>query len=74
MEQKVVIHTEYITLGQLLKRENIVPTGGMVKAFLSEYQVRVNSVPERRRGKKLYPNDVVEIEGIGTFRIVRDGN
>lgn len=74
MEQRVIIHSEYITLGQLLKRESIVSTGGMVKPFLEDNIIRVNSVLENRRGKKLYHNDCVEIEGIGTYRIVCDGN
>lgn len=74
MEQQVIIHTEHITLGQLLKKESIVSTGGMVKPFLEEYEIRVNSVLENRRGKKLYHNDIVEIKGIGTFRIIKDGN
>lgn len=74
MENQVVIKTEYITLGQLLKRESIVSTGGMVKPFLDENMIYVNSVLENRRGKKLYHNDLIEIEGIGIYRIIYDGN
>jgi ribosome-associated protein len=58
------IHSEYITLGQLLKIANIVSSGGEVKFFLEEQPVWVNGEREQRRGKKLYPSDVVRIDGI----------
>lgn len=71
---QVNIHTDYITLGQLLKKENIVDSGGMVKAFLEIEIIKVNKVLENRRGKKLYHDDLIEIEGFGTYRIVSNGN
>lgn len=62
METKtVIIDGPYITLGQLLKEEGIIPTGGAAKWFLKEHDVRVNDDLEDRRGKKLYPDDVVII-------------
>jgi len=69
MVNKVYIHTDYITLGQLLKFENIVESGGHVKDFLSTETIYVNDVLENRRGKKLYPNDVIKIINVGTFEI-----
>ncbi|MFC4077225.1 S4 domain-containing protein YaaA [Salinithrix halophila] len=69
--QEITIHTETITLGQLLKKLNILGTGGQVKIFLAEYEVRVNGEPEERRGRKLYPQDIVEIEGMESLRVVR---
>ncbi|GAK11983.1 S4 domain-containing protein YaaA [Geomicrobium sp. JCM 19039] len=67
MTEKVTIQTEYITLGQLLKQGGVVGTGGMVKMILAEYDVRVNGEPEERRGRKLYPGDLVEVEDSGSF-------
>ena len=65
----VEIDREFITIGQLLKFENIVESGGMVKMFLSDYAVLVNGEQDERRGRKLYPGDVVEIEEVGIFEI-----
>ncbi len=36
---EVVIATEYITIGQLLKEEGLIPTGGAAKWFLAETPV-----------------------------------
>lgn len=72
MNTKVLIQTDYITLGQLLKFENIIESGGLVKDFLNQTSIKVNGVSENRRGKKLYPLDIVEIENFGTFEIEND--
>jgi len=66
----VAIHTEYITLGQLLKRMDIVDTGGQTKRFLTETAVFVNGERDVRRGRKLYRGDRVSVEGYGEFEIV----
>lgn len=67
--EKIIISSEYITLGQFIKFANIVSSGGMVKAILAENTIYVNDILEARRGKKLYPGDKVLIKGIGTYRI-----
>jgi ribosome-associated protein YbcJ (S4-like RNA binding protein) len=41
----------------------------MAKWFLSEFAVEVNGEEEARRGRKLYPGDVVEVEENGSFTI-----
>ena len=69
---KIKIHTEYITLGQLLKFENLVESGGFIKDFLADTTIKVNHILENRRGKKLYHKDQVEIEGVGIYEIIRD--
>ena len=57
------ITTEYITLQQLLKIEDIISSGGEAKYFLANNQVFVNNEPENRRGRKLYSNDVIKVSG-----------
>ena len=57
----VKINTEYITLQQLLKMENIISSGGEAKFYLADNLVLVNNETESRRGRKLYPNDIVVI-------------
>ncbi|MCR5309050.1 MAG: S4 domain-containing protein YaaA [Bacilli bacterium] len=51
----------YITLGIVLKLGKIISTGGEAKIFLSENEVLVNGEKENRRGRKLYPEDKVEV-------------
>jgi S4 domain protein YaaA len=67
---EVKIKTEYITLGQFLKFADVLPSGGIAKYFLQDVPVHVNGEIEIRRGRKLYPNDVVTIEEFGEFLIV----
>ena len=59
--KKVLIHTEYIELQNVLKKNGIIQTGGEAKFFLQNNSVLVNGELENRRGKKLYPGDQVEI-------------
>ncbi len=70
MQEEIKINTEYITLGQFIKLTNILESGGMVKAFLADVGVLVNGEIEHRRGRKLYPKDVVEIEDVGSYIVV----
>lgn len=67
LKETVKISTDYITLGQFIKLMNILESGGMVKAYLQNEGVLLNGEKEHRRGKKLYPGDIVEIEDVGTF-------
>lgn len=61
--KKIELRTEYMTLGQLLKLENYVSSGGEAKIFLSEHEAEiwVNGELENRRGKKLYSGTIVKI-------------
>lgn len=61
MEIKVT--KEYITLGQLLKLADIIQSGGEAKFAVKQLHILVNNVREDRRGRKLYPGDVVVVEG-----------
>lgn len=60
-EKSVLIDSPFITLGQLLKEEGIIPTGGAAKWFLKENTVLVNDEPDDRRGRKLYSEDKIQI-------------
>jgi len=59
--EEVRINTEYITLDQLLKWANIVSTGGEGKHLIQTGQVKLNNQVETRRGKKVYPGDIVSV-------------
>ncbi|MCK9493012.1 MAG: S4 domain-containing protein YaaA [Acholeplasmataceae bacterium] len=62
--EKFKIKGPYITLGQFVKAINLVSSGGMEKVFLLESTITYNGEPENRRGKKIYPKDRVNINGI----------
>ena len=70
MQTEVFITSEYITLGQFLKYENLIESGGSVKFFLEEIPVFINGEQDNRRGRKLYPGDIVSIEEFGEFIIL----
>ncbi len=50
-----------IRLGQLLKLAAVIDSGAEVKAFLAIEPVWVNGEREARRGRQLYPGDVVRV-------------
>lgn len=59
--EKIEIYSDFITLGQALKYAGIVCNGGEIKAFLENETVKVNQILEKRRGEKLFPGDIIEI-------------
>lgn len=69
--QELHIESEYITLGQALKMTDAISSGGMAKFFLSENDVFVNGEKDDRRGRKLRDGDLVNIPGVGRFKIIQ---
>ncbi|GEO69167.1 S4 domain-containing protein YaaA [Levilactobacillus acidifarinae] len=69
MKKAIFIETPYITLGQMLKEESIIGTGGQAKWYLRENTVMVNDEPDNRRGRKLYPGDNITVPDAGSFLI-----
>lgn len=60
--QEIVIKDEFIKLGQALKLAGLVGSGVEAKILIQEGLVKVNNEVEERRGRKLYPGDVFELE------------
>ena len=58
----IYIHSEYITLGQLLKFAGIIRNGGEAKSYLATHEVKVNGEFDNRRGRKLRDGDQVFID------------
>ena len=54
---------DYITLGQLLKAEALVEDGAEAKERIKAGEAVVNGEADVRRGRKLYPGDVVSFDG-----------
>ncbi len=61
--ESVKIKTEYITLQQFLKLVGVLETGGQAKYYLASHPVLVNQEEESRRGRKLYKDDIIIVEG-----------
>ena len=63
MVQEVVVEGD-ITLGQFLKTEGIIESGGQAKWFLQDVEVLINGEREIRRGKKLANQDRIDFPDI----------
>lgn len=61
--ERLKLNSDYITLQQFLKIKNIISSGGEAKYYLAEHKVYVNQQLETRRGRKLYPKDIVNVGG-----------
>lgn len=61
---------DYIKLGQLLKKANMMSSGVDAKMVILDGLVSVNGEVELRRGKKIYSGDVVTFEG-ESVKVVR---
>ena len=61
--ENIQIRDEFIKLGQLLKLANLVESGAMAKEVIEDGLVKVGGEVETRRGKKIYPGDIVEFNG-----------
>ena len=61
--ENIKIKDEYIKLGQLLKLAGLVGSGVDAKYVINEGQVKVNDEVDTRRGKKIYPGDIVSFNG-----------
>ena len=69
--KSVKITTDFITLGQLLKFQNVISNGGEEKMYIAENNILVNGEDNKQRGKKLYPGAKVEINNILFFEITK---
>ncbi len=65
MEVEIRQEDEFIKLGQALKK-----AGLDAKMIIQDGRVTVNGEIEERRGRKLYPGDVVSLEG-DSFKVVK---
>jgi len=64
----LLIETAYIKLDSFLKMISVVSSGGEAKIVISEGGVSVNGAVEVRRGRKLYPGDLIRFQG-GEYKV-----
>ena len=58
---KIVIKDESIKIGQLLKKINVINSGGEAKFFLANNSVKINGETPVGRGSKVYVGDTLWI-------------
>lgn len=68
--EEVAIDTEEIRLDNFLKWAGILPSGGAVKPFIEERRVKRNGETETARRRKLHAGDLIEIEGLGAWKVI----
>ena len=57
----VKITSDYITLGQFIKFVGIISNGAEAKIYLASNDAYINNELDTRRGRKIYPGDVVKV-------------
>lgn len=65
------INTEFITLGQLFKFEDVISNGSDAKEFILEHEILVDGEVNKQRGKKLYPGTKISIDNSLFFEITK---
>lgn len=68
--KELKLKKDYITLGQLLKAEGLVEDGVEAKERIKNGEAMVNGTVDERRGRKLYPDDVVSFNNV-EIKVVR---
>lgn len=68
---KVKIKGKFIKLGQLLKKINIIDTGGQAKYFIKSHDIRIDNETGFKRNSKVWANSTVWIDD-QVFYLVED--
>ena len=72
MKEKIILKSDYMTLGQVLKEVNVISSGGQAKWYLAENTIFIDGEPENRRGRKIYDGMMIEIPEVGTFFMTKE--
>ncbi len=70
--QEIAISTEKINLDQFLKWAGLVETGGQVKLLIEDGLIYLNGIAVAERRKKIHSGDVVEIKGMGVWKVIQE--
>lgn len=68
--EDIRIETEEIQLDQFLKWAGVLASGSEVKMLIENRQIKRNGETESARRRKLHDGDIIEIEGLGAWRVV----
>jgi ribosome-associated protein len=69
---KDILIRDEIKLDQFLKWSRVASTGGQSKLLIAGDMVKVNGRLEKKRSRKLKHGDLVEVENMGSFRVVTE--
>lgn len=58
--EEIKLKEDFIKLGQLMKAAGMAQTGVEAKIAIKNGLVKVNGIIEHQRGKKLYPEMIIE--------------
>ncbi|HLL69692.1 MAG TPA: RNA-binding S4 domain-containing protein [Micromonosporaceae bacterium] len=61
--REVPIGGDVIRLGQFLKLAGLIDSGGEAKSRITDGEVTVNGEIDIRRGRQLFPGDIVTLDG-----------
>lgn len=61
--KEIAIYGDYIQLDQLLKKLDLISSGGETGPFLQSHKVVLNNQPVHEKRKKIRPGDVLQIDG-----------
>ena len=61
--EEITVKDDFIKLGQALKLAELAGSGVDAKFMIEDGIVSVNGKVELRRGRKVRPGDVIELEG-----------
>ncbi|SDE76909.1 RNA-binding S4 domain-containing protein [Sporomusa acidovorans] len=67
---QIEIYTEEINMDQLLKWAGIIDNGAQIKPLLADKRIKLNGNIISERRKKVRTGDVIDIKGIGCWRII----
>ena len=62
--RKVLMNQSPVELYKVMKFENIAASGGEAKYLIADGLVRVNGLVETQKRKKIYPGDMIELDGV----------
>lgn len=68
---KIVIKDDSIKLGQLLKKIDVINTGGEAKQFIVNNVIKINGQKPIGRGSKVKPGDVLWIND-DLYKVVKE--
>lgn len=67
--EEIEIYTADINMDQLLKWAGIIDNGAQVKPLIEEKLIKLNGHLVTERRKKVHPGDIIDITGIGCWRV-----
>ncbi|MDR3560961.1 MAG: RNA-binding S4 domain-containing protein [Negativicutes bacterium] len=68
--ENITIHSPTIQLDQFLKWAGVADSGGQVKTWVDAGLILVNNEIATERRKKIQPNDIVEVTGLGAWKVI----